>query len=126
VQEVEYILWFRKSGTRKDVTDDLRKQSALTPEEFKSYGMQIWAVPPAMGKNKFGHPAPFPLEIPHRCIKLASFIGDIILDPFCGSGTTCVAAKNAGRQYIGIDLEQKYCDIAESRLLETNLSHQTN
>jgi len=112
IQEVEYCLVFRKLGKR-NIDVETRKRSALTPEEFKKYGMQIWEIMPEKDRS---HPAPFPVEIPLRFIKLFSFIGDIILDPFMGSGSTALAANLTGRNYIGIDLEQKYVDMANARL----------
>lgn len=121
VQEVEYILWFKKSGTRKDLNDERRKESALTREEFRKFGMQIWEIRGVVGKNnKMGHPCPFPLEIPERCIKLSSFIGDTILDPFNGVGTTTLAAKNLKRNYIGIDYMEEYCITAVNRLKQND------
>jgi site-specific DNA-methyltransferase (adenine-specific) len=115
VQETEYILWFKKPGMRKDLTDERRKESALTKEQFKTFGMQIWTVQPERAK-KIGHPAPYPIEIPKRCILLGSFKGDVILDPFGGSGTTALACLDTDRKYICIDKEQKYCDLANQRI----------
>lgn len=112
VQEVEYILWFKKSGTR-EVSDELRKLSALNNMEFKEFGMQIWNVPP---ERKIDHPAPFPLAIPYRCIKLGSFVGDVILDPFMGSGTTAVACIKTKRKFIGIERDKGYMDKAIDRI----------
>lgn len=117
VQECEYILWFKKPGCRDDVTDDMRKQSRLTNEEFKKYGMQIWDVQPERAR-KIGHPAPFPIEIPSRIIKLSSFIGDTILDPFMGSGTTGCACKRLQRNFIGFELNTAYFEIARKRVLD--------
>jgi len=105
VQEVEYILWFRKAGKRKNITDDLRKKSALTPGEFKEFGMQIWEIKPERAK-KIGHPAPFPVELVIRIIKIGSFVEDIILDPFFGSGTTAVACEKLNRRWIGIEIDR--------------------
>ena len=115
VQECEYILWFKKSGVRKDVNDDRRKESALTSEEFKEYGMQIWNVQPERAKT-IGHPAPFPIEIPSRIIKLSTFKNDIVYDPFMGSGTTAIACKMLGRNYIGSELNSSYIEIINKRL----------
>lgn len=67
------------------------------------------------------HPASFPVELPERCIKLFSYRSDTILDPFVGSGTTCVAAKRLGRDYIGIDKEERYCEIGRDRLKQEYL-----
>ena len=66
--------------------------------------------------KKYGHPAMFPEELADRVIKLFSFRGDIVLDPFNGVGTTCVVAKKNGRKYIGIDISEEYCKKAEERL----------
>lgn len=113
LQEVEYILLFRKDGKREGITDDMRKDSALTPEEFATYGMQIWDIMPE--KNRI-HPAPFPIEIPYRLIKLFTFKGDLILDPFMGSGTTAIAALETGRKYLGFELDNNYCNMANERI----------
>ena len=67
------------------------------------------------------HPAPFPVELPKRCIEMYSFAGDVVLDPFNGSGSTCVAAKMTGRTFVGIDLSEEYCAIAQKRIDETEL-----
>ena len=66
-----------------------------------------------------GHIAPFPVELARRCAAMWSMDGDIILDPFCGSGTTCVAAKQLGRRYIGIEIDPKYCELARERVRNT-------
>ena len=116
VQEVEYILWFKKRGKRLDLNDKLRKKSALTSEEFKTWGMQIWNIRSERAK-KIGHPAPYPLELVERIIKLGSFIGDTICDPFMGSGTTAVASKKLGRKFIGFELNKEYCVLARKRIV---------
>jgi len=117
VQECEYILWFKKDGIRKDITDDKRKKSSLTSNEFKTYGMQIWNIQPERAK-RIGHPAPFPVEIPERIIKLGSFVDDIIIDPFIGSGTTAIACMKTNRNFIGIELNPEYVEIANKRISE--------
>lgn len=85
-----------------------------TKEDFLEYTSEIWRFTPET--KKMGHPAPFPIELPHRLIKLYTYLDDLILDPFCGSGTTCVAAKMLGRRFIGIDISEDYCKIARERL----------
>lgn len=117
VQEVEYILWFKKPGKRSDVTDERRKESALTPDEFKEYGMQIWEVRPERAKL-IGHPAPFPIEIPKRIIKLSTFKGDLVYDPFTGSGTTKLACIDTERKFIGSELQENYVELANKRIEE--------
>ena len=67
-------------------------------------------------KKRVGHPAPFPIELPKRCIKLFSYVGNTILDPFLGSGTTLIACVNEGRKGIGVEVDKDYCDIALKRL----------
>jgi DNA modification methylase len=116
VQECEYILWFKREGNRKDVTDERRKESALTPEEFKMFGMQIWDIKPERAK-KIGHPTPFPIELVERIIKLSTFKYDVVYDPFFGSGTTAIACMNLNRNYIGSETLKKYCELANDRIL---------
>ena len=90
----------------------------LTKDEFLRFTKNVWFFPPESDRT---HPAPFPRELPYRCIKLYSYINDIILDPFCGWGTTCLVAKQLHRNYIGIDISNKYCKMARSRLSQTTL-----
>ena len=74
---------------------------------------EVWKVNPELNTT---HPAPFPLKLAEMVVMSASQEGDVVLDPMCGSGTTCVAAKKSKRHYIGIDISQKYCDIAKEKL----------
>jgi len=66
-----------------------------------------------------GHPAPFPEELPYRLIQLYTFEGDVVLDPFCGSGTTCIAALKTGRHFVGFDIYEDYVNLARRRIRET-------
>ncbi len=77
--------------------------------------LSIWNINPARAK-KIGHPAPFPIELPQKFINLYSYKGDLILDPFLGSGTTSVAAKQLNRNYVGYEINKEYIDIANIRL----------
>src|SRR3989344_3513091 len=77
-------------------------------------------------KGAGGHPAPFPIELPRRCIKLFSFVGDTVLDPFLGSGSTLIASYLYGRNGIGIDIDKSYCDIAVERLRNEARINQNN
>jgi DNA modification methylase len=110
----EYILIFSKQ------TNTLKKseESAdpdITKEEFLEFTKSHWKFPTENAK-KIGHPAPFPVELPYRCIKLFSFPGDLVLDPFVGSGTTCLAAKKTQRHYLGFDIDPSYVELSNTRL----------
>jgi site-specific DNA-methyltransferase (adenine-specific) len=91
-------------------------QSDITRDEFLDWTNAVWTFS-GESKRKIGHPAPFPVELPKRCIKLFSFVGDTILDPFVGSGTTLIACAQTGRKGIGVETDQGYCKIAEQRLI---------
>lgn len=111
----EYILVFSKEAfNRKNLPG---KVSTLTRDQFLEFTKSVWAFP-AESARKIGHPAPFPIELPYRLIQLYTFKDDVILDPFCGSGSACIAAIKAGRHYIGYDIEEKYVTLAERRVRE--------
>ena len=84
-------------------------------DDFISWTKSIWTFP-AVNAKKIGHPAPFPVELPHRLINLYSYEGDVVLDPFCGSGTTCIAAVQNNRSYIAYDIKREYVELAEKRI----------
>jgi DNA modification methylase len=92
--------------------------SDITAEEFKKWVYAKWDIAPEKNMKKYDHPAMFPEELAYRVLKLFSFKGDVVLDPFNGVGTTTVVAKKLGRRYIGIDISPKYCKTAEKRLKE--------
>ncbi|MGI6037132.1 MAG: DNA-methyltransferase [Limnochordia bacterium] len=109
----EYLLVFvKESFSRPD-----KGETGIEKEEFMAATLSVWEIPPESAK-KVGHPAPFPVDLASRVIKLFSYQSDVILDPFCGSGTTCVAAKLAGRDYVGYDISLEYCQLAEERLAQ--------
>jgi site-specific DNA-methyltransferase (adenine-specific) len=89
-------------------------QDDLTPAEFKAWTRNVWTIP-ATNPDSLGHPAVFPLELPRRLIKLYSYVGDVVLDPFCGSGTTLRAAKDVGRRAIGVDISPRYVALSANR-----------
>lgn len=111
----EYILVFSKETLKLEQTQG--NYSGIDNLDFVEWTKSIWRFD-AESPEKVGHPAPFPIELPKRLILLYTNIGDIVLDPFMGSGTTAVAAKLLGRHYIGYEIEPEYCRIAEKRLKE--------
>jgi len=110
----EYILVFCKEGFRRPKGD---RENTITREYFLDWTKSVWQFP-AVQARQIGHPAPFPIELPHRCIQLYTYQGDVVLDPFAGSGTTCVAARQDGRDYVGYEINPDYCRLAESRLAD--------
>jgi site-specific DNA-methyltransferase (adenine-specific) len=107
----EYLLVFAKgSFSRPDDGD-----SDISDEEFMEATLSVWNIPPESAK-RVGHPAPFPLALAERVVKLYSYKNDVVLDPFMGSGTTCLAAKKLGRHYVGLDISDEYCRLAQKRL----------
>lgn len=108
----EYILIFAKGDYKRDSKG---KVNTITSEQFTEWTKSIWTMNTESAK-KIGHPAPFPIELPHRLIQLYSFKDDVILDPFCGSGTTCLSALMDNRKYVGYDNNENYVKIAEKRI----------
>ena len=109
----EYILVFSKgSYSRKKVED---QEDTISREQFMEWTKSVWHMNPESAK-KIGHPAPFPVDSPYRLIQLYTFKGDVILDPFMGSGTTAIAALKSDRKYIGYDTDPEYIQLAEERI----------
>ena len=107
----EYLLVFAKqSFSRPD-----QGASDISRDEFMDATLSVWEIPPESAR-RVGHPAPFPVELAARVIRLYSYVGDVILDPFNGSGSACVAAIQNHRHYVGYDIDRGYCEIAEARI----------
>ncbi|MCS7087701.1 MAG: site-specific DNA-methyltransferase [Thermoflexales bacterium] len=111
IAPVELIIVLYKRYWRKQ----RRGISDITRDEFLAWTNGLWTFS-GESKKRVGHPAPFPLELPKRCIKLFSFVGDTVLDPFAGSGTTLIAAVLLRRRAIGIEIDAGYCELAVRRL----------
>ena len=110
----EYILVFSKGAfSRKGEY----KASTITRDQFLEWTKSVWRFP-AVSARKIGHPAPFPEELPYRLIQMYTFEGDVVLDPFAGSGSTCLAAVKSGRIYIGYDTSAEYIALAQRRLAD--------
>lgn len=91
--------------------------SDISRDEFIEWTNGVWSFS-GESKKRVKHPAPFPIELPKRCIKLFSFVGDVVLDPFLGSGTTLIACALLNRKGIGIEIDENYCEIAKQRLIK--------
>jgi len=111
----EYIIVMSKGSFKRSKPPG--REATISKEEFVEFTRSVWRFPPESAK-RVGHPAPFPLDLPYRCIQLYTFKGDVVLDPFIGSGTTAVAAAMTGRHFIGIDINPEYVGIAQKRVEE--------
>jgi modification methylase len=107
--DIEYILMQRKPGAYRSPTEKQRELSRMTRSEYHEWFRQVWTLP---GTSTRSHPAPFSVELAYRLIRMFSFVGDTVLDPFAGTGTTAVAAVRAARSSIAIDVEPAYVERA--------------
>ena len=121
--DIEYILMERKPGGYRKPTQEQREQSMIDKDNFQRWFSQIWTLPGA--STRTGHPAPFPLDLASRLVQMFSFVGDTVVDPFCGSGTTMLAALQHGRNSIGIEVEPEYCQLIVDRM-QKELSNSPN
>jgi site-specific DNA-methyltransferase (adenine-specific) len=117
--DIEFILMERKPGGYRKPTEEQRRLSMISKDKFDKWFQQFWTITGASTKE---HPAPFPLELASRLVQMFSFAGDTVLDPFCGTATTMVAALKYGRNSIGVELDTDYCKMAASRLMNENTS----
>ena len=109
----EYCLCFSKGRWQR-----VRKgKNTITKEEFLEATLSVWDILPESA-NRVGHPAPFPIALPRRFIELYTFEGDLVLDPFLGSGSTAIAAIETGRHYAGYETNPEYVAVAEARIQE--------
>tara|TARA_B100001750_G_scaffold245557_1_gene265474 strand:- start:1741 stop:2703 length:963 start_codon:yes stop_codon:yes gene_type:complete len=116
----EYILVFSKGKYklhRSRAEKEEGREDTVGKEDFIEWTKSIWTFPTISAK-RVGHPAPFPVELPRRCMEMYTFSGDVVLDPFSGSGTTGIAAKQNGRKYLLFDISKEYCELAEKRISE--------
>ena len=111
--DYEFILVFKKQGTPPKVSPSAKEGSALTTEEWNAYFYGHWNFP---GEKQVDHIAVFPEELPRRLIRMFSFVGETVLDPFLGSGTTTLAAMNLSRQSVGYEINAEYENIIRGRL----------
>lgn len=111
----EYILVFSKDTFTR--ANPQKRKTTITKEEFLEFTKSIWNIP-AESAKRIGHPAPFPVELPYRCIQLYTFEGEVVLDPFMGSGQTAIAALKAKRFYVGYETSETYISLAQKRIKE--------
>jgi site-specific DNA-methyltransferase (adenine-specific) len=111
--DIEFILMQRKPGGYRKPTNQQRRESMIDKKDFDRWFQQSWNIPGASLKN---HPAPFPLELACRLVRMFSFVGDTVLDPFSGTGTTMVAALRYQRNSIGVEIDPEYCRMAAAYL----------
>ena len=110
---MEFILMQRKPGGYRKPTVEQRDLSRIDKKNFDSWFQQIWNI---TGASTRKHPAPFPLELASRLVRMFSFHGDTVLDPFCGTGTTMIASLRYGRNSIGMDIDPEYCRMTAGYL----------
>jgi site-specific DNA-methyltransferase (adenine-specific) len=111
--DIEYILMQRKPGGYRKPTERQRELSRISKEDYDRWFTQFWNI---TGASTREHPAPFPLELASRLVRMFSFVGDTVLDPFAGTGTTMVAAMRSGRNSVGVEIELKYAKMTAKRL----------
>lgn len=116
--DIEFILMQRKPGGYRQPTEIQRELSMIPKDKFDAWFSQIWNI---TGESTREHPAPYPLELADRLVRMFSFVGDVVLDPFCGTGTSMLAAMQSGRHSIGIEIDPNYCNIIEHRLDHNSL-----
>ena len=112
--DVEYILFQRKPGGYRSPTAEMRILSVISEGNYQQWFRQIWSD--VGGASTRSHPAPYPEQLAERLVRMYSFVGDVVLDPFLGTGTTSVAAGRWGRNSIGVEIDPGYMDLAEARL----------
>lgn len=113
--DIEYILMQRKPGGYRSPTEEQRELSRISKEDFQDWFKQIWTI---SGASTRIHPAPYPLELAERLVRMFSFVGDTVLDPFNGTGTTVVAAANYNRRGVGVEIDPDYLEISIKRFHE--------
>ena len=116
----EYILVFSKDTFRRE--NPKGRESTISREEFLEFTKSVWTFP-AVSAKRIGHPAPFPEELPYRCIQLYTFKGEVVLDPFMGSGQTAIAALRTDRLYVGYEISREYVELAQERIRRFLLKH---
>ena len=117
--DLEHILFLRKPGGYRKATEQQQALSRIETDDYVRYFAPIWSD--VTGQLRSGHPAPYPVEIPRRLIKMFSFVGDTVVDPFCGTGTTALMALELGRDSVSFEIDPTYVAMSEERLRASDL-----
>src|SRR5439155_21740150 len=117
--DLEHILFLRKPGGYRKPTEDMERRSRIETEDYMRYFAPVWTD--VTGQLRKGHPAPYPVEIPRRLIRMFSFVGDTVVDPFSGTGTTALAALELGRNSISYEIDPGYVDLTDERLKQSSV-----
>jgi modification methylase len=120
--DFEYILMFRKPGGYRQPTKQQRILSLIEKDDHARWFRPIWTDIRGSSRTR-GHPAPFPVELAHRLISMFSFVGDLVVDPFVGTGSTTFAAMRANRSSIGYEIEPRYVDELKEHVAQIDLQH---
>lgn len=118
--DLEHILFLRKPGGYRSPTEEQQKRSFIETDDYARWFSPVWTD--VTGQLRRGHPAPYPMEVPRRLIRMFSFAGDTVLDPFGGTGTTAAAAVETGRSSVSVEIEPGYVDMCERRLREGDVT----
>jgi DNA modification methylase len=119
--DIEYILMQRKGGGYRSPSDAVRLLSAISDESHKEWFQSVWAG--VTGASTKDHPAPYPVELAERLIRMFSFVGDTVLDPFLGTGSTALAAARCGRHSVGCEISSAYIELTRKRLEKLSKKH---
>jgi site-specific DNA-methyltransferase (adenine-specific) len=112
--DIEHILLLRKPGAYRSPSDEMNRASHISTDDYTHWFRSIWTD--VAGQLRTDHPAPYPIEVPRRLIRMFSFAGDLVVDPFAGTGTTALAAWETGRSSISYEIDPVYLHMAEERL----------
>ncbi|HEX8001338.1 MAG TPA: site-specific DNA-methyltransferase [Mycobacteriales bacterium] len=118
--DVEHILLLRKPGGYRKPTDEQQRLSFIPTEEYSKLFAPVWTD--VTGQLRTAHPAPFPVEVPRRLIRMFSFVGDTVVDPFGGTGTTALAAMETGRNSVTVEVDPTYVDLMATRLRSSDVA----
>ena len=116
--DIEHVLFFRKPGGYRSPTAEMERLSHIATDDYMKWFAPVWTD--VAGQLRRDHPAPYPLEVPRRLIRMFSFVGDTVLDPFAGTGTTALAALETGRHSLSLEVEPSYVELIAARFRDAS------